>query len=314
MGGLFKILVSGAVAAFVIAEGVFRFGFGLGDPPLVELDPEIEYMLKPAASYKRFGNEISVNALRMRSQEMAPEKPEGAIRILIVGDSVVYGNHHIDQAETIAARLKEKLSERYNCVAEVGAVAASSWGPANQNAFIDRFGLFDADAVMVVQSSHDIADYPSHKPDLIPYRLNPSYLATIDAATMFIERMLRRVQKKQMPLDFETRRSRSIAALRQMFERISEQGSKSVLFFHPIINEVSAGKPQDSRTVAIYEATAVENDAVFVDLTSTYRAHLADDNNPYLDHIHPSPAGASAIATKMAETLETIGVGCDSAR
>ena len=58
--------VAGIALAVLLAEFVCRFVLGFGDPPLVELDPEIEYMLVPSRSYERFGNVISVNAQRMR--------------------------------------------------------------------------------------------------------------------------------------------------------------------------------------------------------------------------------------------------------
>ena len=54
-----------------------------------------------------------------------------APRVLLIGDSVVYGNHFLDQADTISARLTTLLradAVLANCQPLVMAMAASSWG------------------------------------------------------------------------------------------------------------------------------------------------------------------------------------------
>lgn len=39
-----------------------RFGLGLGNPPLSQAHPRIEYLLAPNQDVKRFGNRVAINA------------------------------------------------------------------------------------------------------------------------------------------------------------------------------------------------------------------------------------------------------------
>eukprot|EP00172_Hildenbrandia_rubra_P004288 Plantae.Rhodophyta-Hildenbrandia_rubra.ctg83765.p2 GENE.Plantae.Rhodophyta-Hildenbrandia_rubra.ctg83765~~Plantae.Rhodophyta-Hildenbrandia_rubra.ctg83765.p2 ORF type:complete len:119 (-),score=6.39 Plantae.Rhodophyta-Hildenbrandia_rubra.ctg83765:4-360(-) len=102
---LFAVLV-------IAAEGVLRWGVGLGDPPLARLDPVTEYELVPYATYQRWGNTISINAHGMRTDAHPDLPEEGAQHLLLIGDSVVYGGHFLQQYEIISAHLQNLLAER----------------------------------------------------------------------------------------------------------------------------------------------------------------------------------------------------------
>jgi hypothetical protein len=99
----------GAAAAALLAEAVLRWGVGLGDPPLARFDAQTEYELVPGRVYHRWGNRIAIDARGMRGPERADAPPPGTVRALLIGDSVVYGTHLLDQNEIIAARLAPLL-------------------------------------------------------------------------------------------------------------------------------------------------------------------------------------------------------------
>ena len=44
---------------------------GLGDPPTVVLDEDIEYYVTPNKTFKRFGNTIETNRYGMRSKDFS---------------------------------------------------------------------------------------------------------------------------------------------------------------------------------------------------------------------------------------------------
>src|SRR5947207_15760221 len=46
-----------------------RYYLGLGDPPLMIADPQIEYLYKPSQTVHRFGHIIHYNAYSMRSDD-----------------------------------------------------------------------------------------------------------------------------------------------------------------------------------------------------------------------------------------------------
>ena len=140
------------------AEWVARRHLGLGAPPLYVADPLIEYRLSPNQSISRFGNRFEVNDYSMRAAPLSPTRPSSARRVLVFGDSVVWGGSLLDQS-LIATELLRKSG-----ISEVGNVAAPSWGPGNWLGYARRFGFLQGTDVVLVISSHDSYDNPSPEP------------------------------------------------------------------------------------------------------------------------------------------------------
>jgi hypothetical protein len=152
------------VVAFGLAEAICQFGIGLGDPPLYQADPTMEYLLQPSKTYSRFHNRFSVNRYSMRADDFPPQKSSNELRVIVVGDSIVYGGVRIDQSEIDTEILKRDLAKEFNRPVVVGNASAKSWGPPNELAYLKRFGTLDADVVVLELSSHDYADAPTFEP------------------------------------------------------------------------------------------------------------------------------------------------------
>lgn len=147
--------------AVIGAEVVARIGFGLGDPPLLDLDPEVEYLYKPSRTYRYLHHTVAINSHSMRSAEFASRKTDPReLRVLVIGDSIVTGGGRIDQGELATERLRASLAEELGRPVVVGNVACGSWGPPNQLAYVKKFGLFGADVVLIVLNSGDADDVP----------------------------------------------------------------------------------------------------------------------------------------------------------
>lgn len=140
------------------AELIARHGLGLGTPPLYVADPLVEYRLKPNQNLRRFGNRIEVNSASMRSASLTASRAYERRRVLVFGDSVVWGGANLDQALIATEKLKQAG------IPEVGNVAAPSWGPGNWLGYARRFGFQQATDVVLVISSHDAFDNPSPNP------------------------------------------------------------------------------------------------------------------------------------------------------
>ncbi|MCB9649932.1 MAG: hypothetical protein H6730_25600 [Deltaproteobacteria bacterium] len=306
LGGL------GALILAVLAELVLRFGLGFGDPVLAELDPEIEYMLVPSRDYTRYHNRVSVSPQRMRSDPLPTPAPEGQLRVIVVGDSVVYGNHFLDQAETVAARMQARLTDVMPCEVAVGAMATSSWGPVNQLAFARRFGWFGAQGVVVVTHAQDLADYPTHDPNLVPYRLSGSALALIDAARAVQERLQNRAARAdeaEGPLPFAVRRDRSLAAFGQLLADARAHHAVVAAFYHPRRQE-QARAPEPDGAQALFTRTAT---AAGVTLTDLRPAYVAAGEGLYRDQVHLSARGAEVMAAELAKWVQA-NLRCPEAR
>lgn len=148
------------MATVLAAEFVARFALGLGDPPLFQKDDTIEYVLKPG-TYHRFGHNIHINRWSQRSPEIEAKKSDpNEFRVLVIGDSVVNGGALLDDSQIATRLLEDMLRTQLVRPVRVINISAGSWGPANQLAYLEKWGTFDADAAVVVWSSHDAWDVP----------------------------------------------------------------------------------------------------------------------------------------------------------
>jgi len=161
-----RLLLRGALlsgVAILLAEGLARIGFGLGTPPLYEAHPVLEYRFKPNQRLRRFGNTVNINSYGMRSDPLLPSPNPGVLRILVFGDSVVFGGAQTDQRHIATSVLQRRLQDR-NPLLEVGNVSAGSWGPGNWKGWAETYGFLGADLVLLVLSSHDAVDNPTFMP------------------------------------------------------------------------------------------------------------------------------------------------------
>ena len=148
---IFALLV--LAVAVLLAELFARYYLGLGTPPLYVADPFTEYILKPNQCLRRFGNKIEVNAVSMRSPPLTATRSPDRLRVLVFGNSVVWGGAILDQSQ-IATELLNQAG-----LLEVGNVAAPGWGPRNWLGYVRRYGFLQATDVVLVVSSHHAFDY-----------------------------------------------------------------------------------------------------------------------------------------------------------
>jgi len=160
-----KLLILTAAPAFLLAELICRFAIGLGHPPLYQADAQIEYLLQPSKTYFRFHHRFSVNGYAMRADDFPPEKSApDEFRVIVVGDSIIYGGVLIDQRDIDTEILKRDLQRQLARPVVVGNASAKSWGPPNELAYVQRYGTLHADVVILELSSHDYADAPTFVP------------------------------------------------------------------------------------------------------------------------------------------------------
>jgi hypothetical protein len=159
LGKLAAAFFSLAVVGLISSELFLRAQYGLGDPPRMMDDPLTEYRYAPDGHYRRRGNAIDINQYSMRSDAFPAKKTTAnERRVLVIGDSIVNGGAQSDQRQLATSILQVELRQRLNVPCVVGNVSAGSWGPQNMLGYVRRFGLLDADAVVIVVSSHDAFD------------------------------------------------------------------------------------------------------------------------------------------------------------
>ncbi|MCC9167209.1 hypothetical protein [Pontibacter harenae] len=139
---------------FIVIEVLLRVIFGFCNAVLYKEDQDLEYIAIPQST-KRFGNRIFYNTYSQRNSEIAPED---SIIIAGFGDSVLNGGTLSDNEDLATTKLSKYLSSKEKKNVKVLNVSCKSWGPDNCYAYIKKYGDFNAKAMFLVMSSHDVHD------------------------------------------------------------------------------------------------------------------------------------------------------------
>jgi hypothetical protein len=311
------ILVTVALLAFCLVEGVARMVLGLGTPPLSVVDPEIEYMFKPNQDVMRFGNRQLYNAYGMRNGDFLKKKPAGEYRILCFGDSVLNGGNLTDHSNLATTLLAERLVKNSGGAVVVGNISAGSWGPPNMLAYARRYGLFGANQVVVQLSSHDIGDVPTFDP-LNPLthptrnpccatwegiaRYGPRYVPALE----FLFKPSNSEEDLQGPPSQEklnqmelVAHESSLKALSGLYEMATAQGAGFLIVLHGEREEVETGvfKPGHDAFVKWAELHSV--DVLNLGVAETEALEMGIDPYRDNDNIHISDAGQKLLADQL---------------
>lgn len=119
-----------AIASLGAIELALRL-LGFRNPALLQADANAGYIFAPNQLVYRFANRLEYNQFSQRSEQIDSAKPEGTLRILMIGDSVLNGNNTTDQTETIPELFEAPLLGIKKQV-EVLNASAASWGIGNQ--------------------------------------------------------------------------------------------------------------------------------------------------------------------------------------
>jgi hypothetical protein len=143
-------------AALLLGEGLLRI-WGFGSPILYVADPQAGYYPAPHQSVDRYEGRVYINAYGMRSSDYPVRKPAGVFRVLMIGDSTLYGGSYVDQGELYSNLVERALRSSASArPVEVMAIGVNAWGPFNELGYIEKFGIFDADLVLIDLPLNDI--------------------------------------------------------------------------------------------------------------------------------------------------------------
>ncbi|GHB75763.1 hypothetical protein [Persicitalea jodogahamensis] len=153
---VFLWILSFSIIALIATELVLRYKYGFLSTPLYVSDADYEYIYAPDQDVWRFGNHIKTNEYSLRSEKISPTD---TTVILLCGDSVVLGGSLTDNDSLASTILEKRLSKELGRRVRVLNIAAGSWGPDNVAAYLKKHGLFHADLLCLVASSHDYHDH-----------------------------------------------------------------------------------------------------------------------------------------------------------
>src|SRR5262245_54026569 len=310
-------LVRAAVIPLTLLVGIeliLRLGFGLGNPPLLMTDPAIEYLFQPNQTLHRFGNLIHYNAYSQRSDDYSTHKSDPRqLRILMIGDSVINGGAQTDQANLASSIIQRELSAKLSRKVIVGNASAASWGPPNMLAYLKKFGLFDADVLVIVLSSHDAIDVPTFGPSVGVHPSMPDHKRLCAFSQPFSRYLVPRLRGGSAapgdappPAD-QPPDPRAVEvcmkALREMIEMGRASGARVIVVQHLERQEVEQDKRLPGHDIIQSEAT---RDGVEVlQLGPAFIASFKSGHDPIRanDGIHPNDVGQRLLANLVEEAI-----------
>lgn len=297
-----------------IAEIVLRVKYGFCTAPLYISDPDFEYIYAPNQELHRFGNVIRTNELSMRSD---PVRSTDTLVVLLIGDSVINGGSLTDQDSLASTKLERRLSKTLKKGVRVLNIAAGSWGPDNIAGYLKKYGLFSADLICLVTSSHDAHDIMSANS---PVGIDPNYpseqykLALIELWARYREIILYKTNdmlfptpqpETQAPLDSAARAKLRSGGIRKPgegfnpgYEALVNMARKDsiplFIYLHPEISEVSMGAFNDQGEEIMGFAKANN-----IRLVNEFDLGISLDYYRETDVIHYNDKGQAFLAANL---------------
>lgn len=148
-------------ASLVVTAGVLELAVRWLDPQDLHRDEGLwapdatrEFRLTPGFLGTEVSDEfrvpIAINSRGLRDRELAPAKPPGTVRILVVGDSFTYGSG-VAGEETYPKRLERLLAGRAGVPVEVINAGVSGYGTVHEAAFLRAEGWSYEPDLLVLQ-------------------------------------------------------------------------------------------------------------------------------------------------------------------
>ncbi len=306
-----------------MTEVALRLICGFGQPLLYQGDDRIGYLLQPNQQVKRFGKRIRINAHHMRSDAVSPSPQPGTRRIFLIGDSIVNGGWWTDQADTLSELLTVFLRpsdaqasgpDKANPTrSEILNASANSWGPRNELAYLERFGTFGAETIVLVINTDDLF---AVAPTAVPVgrdRNYPNRRPTSALGEVFGRYV---IKPKPDPLLEASRQEegdcipRNLQAIADIQALAQAHNARFLLLMTPLKRELAInGGPRDYETEARQRLADLTQAQMmpFVDLLPIWNRAIATQETSadalYRDHIHPSVLGNQRISQLIADKL-----------
>jgi hypothetical protein len=304
------LLIGGIlIVGLIILEIFLRLAFGFGNPLLYVSDHQIGYLLAPNQNVRRFGNRIQINEYSMRSGAIAATRPDSTLRILMIGDSIVNGGWWTDQKDTLSEMLATYLKTSKSSSVEVLNASANSWSPRNELAYLQHFGLFQAQILVLVINTDDLfataptslpvghdRNYPNRKPPLALAEVISRYL--LPAALM--SDALKAVQPES-----GDRVGIVLDAIRQIYQLTRQNNARFLLVMTPLLRELEQA-PRDYELVARQRlsAFAQAESIQYIDFLTVFGAEIKMPKDVYHDHIHLNPIGNKWVSEWIGKTIQ----------
>ncbi len=292
-------ILTGMLGLGAIAEMGLRSIVGLGNPLLYLADPDIGYYLAPHQNVHRWGKRIRINEYSMRSEPLRDRTTTEGLRILLLGDSVANGGWWTDQDETISALMQPEDS-----TLEILNASANSWNPRNELAYLQRFGTFAAQRIIVLINTDDLfgtqpsalpvgrdRNYPDHKPPL----------ALIEAVQRYFLPPPEIPELAAIAQEKGDRVGKNLDAIAQIQQIAQHHNADLLLALTPLKREVrDRGRDYEHKARQRLQEFVESHSLAFIDFLPLFQSQ-ANPEILFRDRIHLSPQGNILVSQHLRE-------------
>jgi lysophospholipase L1-like esterase len=308
------ILIFSLVGITLVIESGLRFFLGFGNPPLYVGDDQIGYLLAPNQETRRLGNHIKINQYSMRSGEITDKKPQNTIRVFLLGDSIVNGNWWTDQKNILSALIERQLAQNLAQNSTVNQIevfnaSANSWSARNELAYVKRFGLFEADILILIINTDDLfgtapnsaivgkdPSYPERKP----------FLALIELYERYLKESQPIAELEQAKQERGDRVGFNLKAIDNIKAIADNNSTQFILVFTPLLRELKEGsKNYEQKARNRVQELVTQQEINYIDFLPMF-ADFPQPEFLYRDHIHLSPQGEAMVSKAIVEAIQTL--------
>jgi GDSL-like Lipase/Acylhydrolase family len=296
------MILAVCLVLFVALEVGLRLIFGFGNPLIYIGDREIGYLLAPNQQTRRNGNYIQINEYSMRGAPIQKKPDTSTLRVFLLGDSIANGGWWTDQKNTISNLIMQSLYST-----EVLNASANSWGPRNELAYLQKFGTFGAEVIVLLINTDDLF---STAPTSLPVGREKNYpdkkppLAIVEVYQRYIKKSKPLPELEEARKEGGDRVGINLEAIGKIQDIAKQNNSKFVLAMTPLKREL--GKP-GSRDYEIEARTRLNEftkarQIHYIDFLPLFNGHQ-DSENLYHDHIHLNLQGNQFISEVIKQSI-----------
>lgn len=302
-------------------------------------DDRIVYEFRPGTRGRFMDHEVQINALGMRDRERTAAKPPGVFRILVLGDSHLFG-WGVGQDESFAAVLQAQLDERAPGRFEVLNAGVPGYNTVMEaRLFERRVDELSPDLLLVhfVDNDMDLPNFLSEPPDA--WSLKKSFLLELVERRLallagdqellprglFVAAMDPKRGRFHIPDDQIPERYRPLQgwdAMRRAYHRLARRARDKGIPYAVLVNAYDyraqlAGDPGDVQPQAIRDlkqSLAAEDGYLVIDpqarVLAYLREHQLTNGALWVDpkDSHMSPLHHRLAADEILAQLTTAGV------
>jgi GDSL-like Lipase/Acylhydrolase family len=196
---------------------------------------------------------------------------------------------------------------------EVLNASANSWGPRNELAYLERFGTFDAQVVVLIINTDDLfattpssvvvgrdRNYPDRKPPL----------AIVEAIARYLLPEQTIPELAQVNAEGGDRVGRNLAAIGKIQAMATSANSHFLLVMTPLLREIGKPGSRDyeikarSRLAQFTDSQQIK----YIDFLPVFNS-IQQPETLYRDHIHLSPQGNQIVSQAISKGILDLVTG-----